>query len=101
MLALVGGDHFLSRDPSGGSLSNFGNLFSDEASKAELQRALQGFSQDMSPGPSFRPMTSDTPNGGSGGNIMAAPLGMAPSTASAMGWYQRAQGQQQQGQQQQ
>ena len=52
MLALVGGDHLLSRDPSGGSLSNFGNLFSDEASKAELQRALQGFSQELMGGAS-------------------------------------------------
>ena len=37
MLALVGGDLKLSRDLSGGS---FGALFSDEASRAELQQAM-------------------------------------------------------------
>lgn len=46
MLALVGADHSLSRNPSDG-LGSFSQLFSDEASQNELQRAMSEISREM------------------------------------------------------
>ena len=96
MLALVGGDVALSRDNSGASVFNgmsfgslggsFGGLFSDDASQAELQRAMCAISEEMGktpPPPRQLPVTGASP-------LMRAGGVSAYAQQSALGWQGRA-----------
>ena len=71
MLALVGADHSLSRNPSDG-LGSFSQLFSDEASQNELQKAMSEISREMGkPSPDTRQVGSSL---GSFGLLTSSPL---------------------------
>lgn len=81
MLALVGGDHSLSRDGSACSFANFGNLFSDEASQAELQRAMANMHEGLGASPGGL-LTPKSP----GRAYAAASQSLSAAAIAAQGW---------------
>merc|ERR1719424_408238 len=80
MLALVGGDHMLTKDQSTGSFGgSFSALFSDEASRAELQQAmLAHFSEEDG----RTPPSQSRPRAAHGAT---PPVPLVPSTSEATG----------------
>lgn len=91
MLALVGGDHSLSRGGSG----SFGLLFSDEASQNELQRAMNALQDDL-----LRPSTSFGLGRSPAGLVDVNGPGASPcnrgaavaAASAAQGWLERCAG---------
>ena len=87
MLALVGNDHSLSRDPSGGS---FSLLFSDEASQAELQRAMNSLQDGLSNGTPGGRATGSAPTSTGASPFAANGVSLAAAAmAQAQGWLER------------